>query len=169
MNAAKQRELVEQAYRAYGHSVLRRACQILGNEQEARDVLQEVFVSLLDRPLRFEGRAELGSYLYAATTHNCLNRLRNRRNRDRLREERAVAFEPSADPTRPDVAAALRQVLATLSDSEARAAVYHYLDGMSHGDIAKQLGCSRRTVGDLLDRMRARLALAGRRESRGGS
>ncbi|HTE54236.1 MAG TPA: sigma-70 family RNA polymerase sigma factor [Kofleriaceae bacterium] len=164
----RQRELVERAYRAYGHSVHRRACQILGDEEEARDVMQEVFVALLDRPLRFEGRSELATYLYAATTHACFNRLRNRRNRDRLREERAAAFEPSFDQTQPDVVAALRQVLAVLPDNEARAAVYHYLDGMSHGEIADQLGCSRRTVGDLLERMRARLSLAGRREAKGG-
>jgi RNA polymerase sigma factor (sigma-70 family) len=169
VKAARQRELVEQAYRAYGHSVLRRACQILGDEQEARDVMQEVFVALLDRPLRFEGRSELSTYLYAATTHKSLNRLRNRRNRDRLREEQAAALEPSFDPTQPDVAAALRQVLAVLPENEARAAVHHYLDGMSHGEIAEQLGCARRTVGDLLERMRARLALARRREATGGS
>src|SRR5262245_58452645 len=69
------RQLVEQAYRAYGHSVLRRARQMLGDEQEARDVMQEVFVALLDRPLTFEGRSALGTYLYSATTHRCFNRL----------------------------------------------------------------------------------------------
>jgi RNA polymerase sigma-70 factor (ECF subfamily) len=165
----RQRELVERAYRAYGHSVHRRACQILGDDQEAHDVAQEVFMALLDRPLRFEGRSELGTYLYAATTHACLNRLRNRRNRDRLREGRAGELEPSSGSSRPDVAAALRQVLAGLSEDEARAAVYHYMDGMSHGEIAEQLGCARRTVGDLLERMRSRLALVGRREAGGGS
>src|SRR5262245_42166204 len=86
------RELVERAYRAYGHSVLRRARQLLGDEQEACDVMQEVFVALLDRPVTFEGRSALGTYLYAATTHRCFNRLRNRRNRDRLVEERPITL-----------------------------------------------------------------------------
>ena len=165
----RQHELVEQAYRAYGHSVHRRASQILGDDHEAHDVTQEVFMALLDRPLRFEGRSELGTYLHAATTHACLNRLRNRRNRDRLREVRAEELEPSSGSIRPEVAASLRQVLAGLPEDEARAAVYHYLDGMSHGEIAEELGCARRTVGDLLERMRSRLAEAGRREARGGS
>lgn len=154
----EQHDFVEEAYRSYGHSVLRRARQLLGDEQEARDVMQEVFVALLDRPLKFEGRSGLGTYLYSATTHMCLNRLRNQRNRDRLREERAPAFELAFDPTRPDIAAALREVLAVLPPDEARAAVHHYLDGMSHREIGLLLRCSRRRVGDLLDRMRARVA-----------
>jgi RNA polymerase sigma factor (sigma-70 family) len=163
-----QRQFVEQAYLDYGHSVLRRARQILGEEQEARDVMQEVFVALLDRPIQFQGRSALGTYLYSATTHMCLNRLRNRRNRERLREERASAFELAFDPTRPDVAAALRQVLAVLPPDEARAAVHHYLDGMSHSEIGALLCCSRRRVGDLLDRMRARLSRESRLEAEGG-
>jgi RNA polymerase sigma factor (sigma-70 family) len=164
---AEQRHFVECAYRAYGHSVLRRARQILGDEQEARDVMQEVFVALLDRPVSFDGRSALGTYLYSATTHMCLNRLRNRRNRDRLREQRALEFEPGTDPTSPDIAATLRQVLAALAPEEARAAIHHYLDGMSHAEIGALLNCSRRRVGDLLDRMRARLLRADRREAEG--
>jgi len=34
---------VEALYRTYGHSVLRRARQILGNEDDAAEVLQELF------------------------------------------------------------------------------------------------------------------------------
>jgi RNA polymerase sigma-70 factor (ECF subfamily) len=35
--------------------------------------------------------------------------------------------------------------------------VYHYLDGMSHAEVAEVLGCSRRHVGDLLVRVARRL------------
>jgi RNA polymerase sigma factor (sigma-70 family) len=160
----EQRALVEQAYVSYGQLVLRRAIQLLRDEQEARDVVQEVFVALMDRPSRFEGRSALGTYLHSTTTHLCLNWLRNRRNRDRLHEGRAAQLAPAADATPPDVTAALRQVLAALPAHEARAAILHHLDGMSHAEIAARLRCSRRRIGDLLDRMRARLSRNDRRE-----
>ena len=130
-------------------------------------MLQEVFLALLDRPFKYEGRSALGTYLYSATTHMCFNRLRNRRNRERLRKEQDGAVEAALDPSRPDIAAALRQVLAVLPPDEARAAVYHYLDGMSHAEIAVLLRCSRRRIGDLLERMRARLARTHRFEGDG--
>jgi RNA polymerase sigma factor (sigma-70 family) len=119
-------------------------------------VLQEVFVGLLARPSQFEGRSELCTYLYSATTHLCLNRLRDERNRLRLREERAEGMAPAA-ASAPDVWPELRRILGVLSDDEARAVIHHYLDGMTHSEIGVLLECSRRKVGDLLDRARARL------------
>lgn len=131
-------------------------------------MMQEVFVALLDRPLRFEGRSALGTYLYIATTNRCFNRLRMRRNRDRLRAERGVAFGAGLDSARPDTAAALRQVLAVLPPEEARVAVHRYGDGMSHGEIAELLGCSRRRIGYLLERLRERLSPAGQLDAARG-
>jgi RNA polymerase sigma factor (sigma-70 family) len=165
VGAGAHREYVERAYRAFGHSVLRRATQILASEAEAKDVLQEVFVELLARPSQFEGRSELCTYLYSVTTHLCLNRIRNEKNRSRLREQRAGEVEPEV-ASAPDVWTDLRQALSGLSDEEARAAVHHYLDGMSHSEIGALLECSRRRVGDLLERARARLG--GERQRRWG-
>ncbi|MET0411006.1 MAG: sigma-70 family RNA polymerase sigma factor [Polyangiaceae bacterium] len=158
MSDAAQREYVAHAYRAHGHSVLRRARQILGNEQEARDVLQEIFIGLLDRPQQFQGRSALATYLYSVTTHACLNRLRDQRNRGRLRGEQAEELAPSRIAGAPDTLLALRQILGMVPEDEARAAVHHHLDGMSHAEVAELLGCSRRRVGDLLERLRARLS-----------
>lgn len=55
----------------------------------------------------------------------------------------------------------MRDALAQLPDQEARAAVYFHLDGMTHTEIAELLGCSRRHVGDLLERVTQRLAAPG--------
>ncbi len=148
---------VEALYRTYGHSVLRRARQILGNEDDAAEVLQELFVGLLARPAQFEGRSAPSTFLYAATTYACLARLRNRHNRRRLLDEQVRPWASDIDPRSAHAAAAVRGVLAQLTDDEARAAVYHHLDGMSHTETAELLGCSRRHVGDLLARVSRRL------------
>lgn len=144
-------------YRSHGPSVLRRARQILGSEDEAADVLQELFVGLVARPERFDGRSAVSTYLYAATTHVCLSRLRDRQNRRRLLDEQVLPWTTEVDRRLPDAASAVRGALAQLAEDEARAAVYHYLDGMSHAEVAEVLGCSRRHVGDLLVRVARRL------------
>lgn len=71
-------------YRRHAASVYRRACTLLGNEADAHEVLQDLFVSLLERPDQFAGGSSLPTFLYSATTHACLNRLRNQKNRARL-------------------------------------------------------------------------------------
>jgi RNA polymerase sigma-70 factor (ECF subfamily) len=148
---------VEALYRAHGPSVLRRARQILGSEDEAAEVLQELFVGLVARPEQFDGRSLASTFLYAATTHVCLSRLRDRQNRRRLIDEQVRPWTTDVDPRSPGAASAVRAALAQLTDDEARAAVYHYLDGMSHAEVAELLGCSRRHVGDLLARIAGRI------------
>ena len=149
---------VEALYRSYGHSVLRRARQILASEDEAAEVLQELFTGLVARPHQFDGRSAPSTFLYAATTHACLSRLRNRRNRARLLDEQVRPWITEVDPRSAEAASAVRGVLALLSEDEARAAVYHHLDGMSHAEIAEVIGCSRRHVGHLLERVSRRLS-----------
>src|SRR5690606_21565716 len=66
---------VGEAYRRHGHSVMRRARVLLGDDQDAQEVLQEIFLTLAQQPDAFAGRASLSTYLYSMTTHRCLNRL----------------------------------------------------------------------------------------------
>lgn len=141
---------LERLYREQGHVVVRRARRILGDDVEAGEILQEVFLSLLDRPDQFEGRSAVTTFLYAMTTNACLNRLRNRRRRDRL-----LAQAP-APPPRPGEAEATvdaARLLARLPVRLARIAIYYYLDEMTHEEIAELLGVSRRQVGNLLVRV----------------
>jgi RNA polymerase sigma-70 factor (ECF subfamily) len=144
---------VEALYRSYGHSVLRRARQILASDDEAGEVLQELFAGLVARPEQFDGRSTPSTFLYAATTHACLARLRDRKNRARLVDEQVRPWTTDVDPRSPEAGVMVRSALAQLGDDEARATVYYFLDGMSHAEIADMIGCSRRHVGDLLERV----------------
>ncbi|HEY0711738.1 MAG TPA: sigma-70 family RNA polymerase sigma factor [Polyangia bacterium] len=152
-SARSQREVeVERRYRAHGHVVLRRARALLGDEDEARDVVQEIFMSMLDRPDQFAGHSHITTWLYAVTTHACFTRLRNRRTRDRLLRERAPLAAPP--PTSLEGATLVRQWLERLPDELALVAVYAHIDEMTQQEIADQIGGSRRRVGDLLQRIR---------------
>ncbi|HUQ07435.1 MAG TPA: sigma-70 family RNA polymerase sigma factor [Kofleriaceae bacterium] len=144
---------VEALYRSYGHSVLRRARQILANDADAGDIVQEIFAGLVARPAQFDGRSAPSTFLYAMTTHACLQRLRDRRNRQRLIDEQVRPWIDDVDPRSAEARAAVQSVLAQLPDDEARAAVYYHLDGMSHAEIAEVMACSARHVGNLLARI----------------
>ena len=87
-------------------------------------------------------------------THACLNRLRNRRKRDRLALGHFRVLGAENDPgNSAEWAIAARAVLASLPDQLAHVAVYYYLDEMSQREIAEVLGCSHRHVGALLARL----------------
>ncbi|HEU4730833.1 MAG TPA: sigma-70 family RNA polymerase sigma factor [Kofleriaceae bacterium] len=145
---------LEQLYRDHGPAVLRRARQILQNEAEALDALQEIFLSLA-RQSAFEPGRGTTAWFYIRTTNFCLNSLRDSRNRARLRD--AIARPERSVPARSEDVVLARDVLARLPPELASVAVYYYCDEMTHDEIAALLGCSRRHVGHLVERLHRQL------------
>lgn len=88
--APRTREQVAALYAAHGHLVLRRAPQLLNDEAEAQDVLQEIFVSLIGEPQQLSGATSMTTFLYRVSTNQCLNRLRDGKNRGDFSSTRAT-------------------------------------------------------------------------------
>jgi RNA polymerase sigma factor (sigma-70 family) len=146
---------IEAAYRAHGHLVLRRAQALLHDETEAQEVLQEVFMTLLREPAVYGGRSAMTTWLYRVTTNMCLNRLRNDRTRQRLLDEHVAPAVHDAVQESADTWATARQFLDRMPEDLARVTIFYSIDGMTHHEIAEVMGCSRRQVGNLLERARA--------------
>jgi RNA polymerase sigma-70 factor (ECF subfamily) len=74
-------EAFEVLFRRYAARVSRQAMNLLGNEAEAEEVAQEVFLALYEKANTFRGDAALATWLYRLTTNAALGRLRRRRRR----------------------------------------------------------------------------------------
>jgi RNA polymerase sigma-70 factor (ECF subfamily) len=145
---------LDETYRRHAPVVFRRARQLLGNDADAQDVVHDVFVSLLQRPEQYAGRSAITTFLYSATTHACLSRIRNRNNRARLLQEHTTDAAVTA-VTQPELQALvdLHEALRRMPEQLARVAVYACIDDLSHAEIAELVGCSRRHVSNLLERV----------------
>lgn len=130
--------LLDRLYRKHGPAVLRRARQILQDEEEARDALQEIFLSLADHPSS-EQRGTT-AWFYIRATHFCLNRLRDNKNRARLRLERGEQLPISA-PARGENVVLARDVLTHLPRELAEVAIYYHCDEMTQDEIAALMAC----------------------------
>lgn len=152
------RRELEVLYRAHGPSVLRRARAILGSEAEAQEVLHDLFAGFAADPKPLlKARSQVG-FLYQATTHRCLNTLRDAANRMRLLDARGCEVAPRRLDDGPEQRALAHEVLLRLDEDSAKAAIYFHVDGMTHAEIAELLECSRRHVGNLLQRLPAAAA-----------
>jgi RNA polymerase sigma-70 factor (ECF subfamily) len=127
----------------------------LQNEDDARDVLHDVFLEIYRNGERFEGKSSVTTYLYSMTTHACLNRLRNRRTRTRLLARYHPG--PSFVPARSEGRALAVELLTSLPPDDAALAIYLHCDELTHDEIAALRGCSRRHVGDLAARLQRRI------------
>jgi RNA polymerase sigma-70 factor (ECF subfamily) len=148
---------LEALYRSYGALVRRRARGILGDEHEAEDAMQEVFVRVINAMGEFRRQSQPSTWLYRITTNLCLNRLRDgRRRRDHLTRLGQEAIDtPRVSNMPPELRSTMERLLAAVPAELAEAAVYYYVDEMDQAEIAKLVGVARRTVGYRLDRFRA--------------
>lgn len=141
-------------YRDYGPVVHRRARRILGNDEEAEDALQEVFVRAIGSAKEFRGEGPALAWIYRITTNLCLNRLRQRASHPVVVDPEAVDRLLAGGRQEEDRQAVL-QVLARLDPLTQELALYHYVDGMNMEEVAQVVGYSRKTVGKKLAEFRA--------------
>ena len=69
----------EDLVRTYTPRLLGLARRIVGNEEDARDVLQDAFLSAFRSIARFQGDARLGTWLHRIVVNTALMKLRRRR------------------------------------------------------------------------------------------
>jgi RNA polymerase sigma factor (sigma-70 family) len=140
------------AYERYGRTLIRRAARILGNVEDARDLVQGLFADLVQRA---DAPMEL-PYLYRAITHRALTFLRDESNRARLLERHDAALAPPARTRCDDRVVGLdllTKLLRELDDAETEVLTYRYLDDMTQEEIASLLGLTRKTIGKRLERV----------------
>src|SRR5262245_54048702 len=134
-------------YRRYAASALRRARRILGSQVDAEEVVHDVFVRLLESPEQYRGQSAFSIYLYSAVTHACFNHVRNHRKRRGLIERFVAPLRGRQASAPGEISAELRSALAAMPAPLPEVAVYYYMDGLTHEEIADIVGCSRRQVG----------------------
>jgi len=149
----------EEIFRDHSRMVYRTAYTITGNHSDAEDVLQHIFLTLLERQVPPDLTRNPRAYLYRAAVNMSLKTIRTRKRR-RLADgvELLQAPAPIAEPD-PDEAIrrSLREAMAQLKPRAVEILVLRYEHDYSDAQIAKMLGKSRGTVAVTLYRARAKL------------
>lgn len=149
---------IAELFERHGPRVYRRALRLLGNPGDAEEATQEIFIRVFRGASGFREQSQLTTWLYQITTNYCLNLIRDRSRRAQLHEAHVVPMADASsqsEPSRPEDLVLLRRLLVTADERQAAAAVYVFIDGMSHEEAAELLGVSKRTVGNLLERFQA--------------
>ncbi|MDB5702938.1 MAG: polymerase subunit sigma-70 [Sphingomonas bacterium] len=146
-------------YQEHRQSLFRFLVARCGDAADAEDILQNLWLRL--DALQAAPIANGRSYLFRMAQNLVLDRLRERHRRElRDREWTMATFESDAGATdvidqqgsaeanliKGEDLARLARAIAELPPGAARAFRLHKLDGLSHGDVAAQLGISRSGV-----------------------
>jgi RNA polymerase sigma-70 factor (ECF subfamily) len=160
----------EEFMRNYQDMVYSHALRLLGEEADAADISQEVFLKAYQHYAQLSASTRRAGWLKTVTTNLCLNHLSRYRWRWKFFSQMRPDAEseqdfgdslpaPEAEPPRLDSAqlAALQAALQRLPAAQRVPLVLYHFEDMSYEEIARQLGTSLGKV--KTDIHRGRLAL----------
>ena len=160
----------EELFREHYQLIYRTAFSVTGRRQDAEDVLQTIFLRLLQSGLPPDFSKNPKGYLYRAAINLSLNTVR-----DPKRESATDSMDRLLAPVAPGAAGQdhglrghLLNAIAQLNPRAVEMLVLRYEHGYSDAGIAAMLGKSRGTVAVTLYRTRARLKKLLSRETSGG-
>jgi RNA polymerase sigma-70 factor (ECF subfamily) len=113
--------------------------RLMGNEHDASDAAQEVFVRLFVNRAKFEGRSKYSTWVHGVAVRTCLGIRRGRGRRQK--HERVVDAEGAPEAiARPQPPAGLSldllQILDTLDEDDRALLLLKYAEGYSHEELA---------------------------------
>ena len=153
----------EEIYRAHAGRLFGLLLRMVGNQSDAEDLLQEVFLAAHRKLDGFRGDSALGTWLYRLATNQCLDYLRSRAAKtgqltDTLDDEPAVPVRGGRSLTEQAVTKVdLERALAQLPDGCRAAFLLYDVEGLDHREVAEALGIAEGTSKSQVHKARLRL------------
>jgi RNA polymerase sigma-70 factor (ECF subfamily) len=138
------------------------AYRLCGNEEDARDVVQDAYLRAYKGLKRFRGDAQFSTWMYRITA-NCANTLMSKRHKHRhdelhdTIEDTDSARDPAAQADAMALRADLADALAELSPKLRAVVLLRDVYELPHEDIAAELGISETAAKVRLHRARLQL------------
>jgi RNA polymerase sigma-70 factor (ECF subfamily) len=150
----------------YRERIFALVLHLSGNESEADDITQEVFLGAYKALPGFAGRSEFFTWVYRIAVNKALNAKRNRKRRgespiDDPRISKALAADAWGDPVRATelrrTYSRLLQALDSLPPEMRTTVVLVALQGFSHAEAAVVQSCSPGTIAWRIHKARVQL------------
>lgn len=158
---AGDRHAVDELLARYEERIYRFGLRMCGDEEAARDVLQETMLAAFRNLLGFRGQAALSTWLYQIARSFCIKQRRGARATSTLETDlRDPAPAPDLQVHARQIGQALAAAIRELPPDQREVLVLRDVEGLSAQEAADVVGLE---VGALKSRLhRARLALRGK-------
>jgi RNA polymerase sigma-70 factor (ECF subfamily) len=138
------REALGELYERYFDRIYNYIYHKVGNEADAEDLTEQVFVKLLDgiRSFKWQG-ATFSSWLYRIAHNACVDHFRKEEVRQRPMDLGPPEVVDPAMVVEASMAGkALRQAIAQLTDEQQKVIIWRFLESRDNSEIAEGLGKS---------------------------
>lgn len=158
MNAACAAALppLSQLYTEHRARALAIARRIVGDTDDAEDVVQDVFVRLARAAPGFGGRAAWTTWLHRVMVNSSINWLRARKRRERLSLEPQEPLTPESLAAGMELERHFGAAMEEINEQQRQVLYLREVRGMSYPEIARLLRIPEGTVKSTLHRARQR-------------
>jgi len=130
-------ESFEELYKLSSAAVFGLAVSILGNQVDAEDVVQEVFISIYEKAHQYEGGGKAMAWIFTITRNQSLMKIRDRNKRKHVNlddvydigEDNNIEEEIYNETL-------INRILEILNEDERQIVVMHSMSNIKHKDIA---------------------------------
>lgn len=137
----------EELFKTYFAALMAFSRKILGDEDDAREVVHQVFINLWERRDKIDLSTSMKSYLFTAVNNRSLNMIRDRKKFSSEEvPDQAGTLDVSAELESMELEEKIRAAINTLPERCRVIFELNRFDGLSYGEIAKQLDISVKTV-----------------------
>jgi RNA polymerase sigma-70 factor (ECF subfamily) len=132
---------------AYQERVYAHVRRMLGNHEDANDVVQNCFVKVYRNIHRFEGKAKLYTWIYRIATNEALTFLKKKQRRQVLELDDEEGGYPNqlvagSHLAGEDIQKRLQKAMNTLPEKQLLVFSLRYFEDMSYSDMSEVLGTS---------------------------
>jgi RNA polymerase sigma-70 factor (ECF subfamily) len=151
----------------YSHKVLSLAMRISRSEQDAEEILQDVFITVYRKISKFEGKSAFSSWLFRITANTAFMKLRKRKQtpassleelspsaRETVGSTEQCEHETSLGGVRVELRERLEAAVENLPEEYRAIFVLRDVDGLSNQEVSDMLGLSLAAVKSRLHRSR---------------
>jgi RNA polymerase sigma-70 factor (ECF subfamily) len=157
---------LEKLFEEHGRFILRVAYRVTGNWTAAEDILQGLFLRLLQSDSIGDLESNPTGYLYRAAVNMSLDMVRRERldpSGDAIEQHHIITADQVRQYESLEIQESFRIALSKLSPKAAEMFILKHLEGYENHEIAQMLSTSRGTVAVTLFRSRAFLKKSMRR------
>ena len=157
---------LDELYRRHREAAYGIAYRLVGNREDALEVVQEAFIHVMRGIQTFRGQSSFRTWLYRIVTHAALDyrRWRALRVADSLDSDTSTEPVAQASDRSPqeaaadrDLGAAIDKALSNISEKNRAALILFAIEGMPYKEVADVLGISIGTVMSRIFNARQRL------------
>ena len=138
----------QELFRPFKNKAFGLCFSLVGNTEDARDVLQEVLIKVYKNIRHFRGNSSFYTWFYAIVVNTARDFLRKKKNQQsRLNEDIAdLGANPAGPVLNEELKGLLERSLSTLAERQRLSFVMRHVHGMKIEQIARILHCRPATV-----------------------